>query len=557
MVRPISPRLASALVLAVALGAAAGPGCSKPAPSVDAGAPVVLAPVPAPAGLVADVYLATPDATWSKARATLGGPAMLMPVSAGALVTTVLGLPITAAAEVDGAVPVVGAIVEGTEQPQVVIGVHVKDGDRFVDQLTKPADARFAARAEGSAHLTHLEPKGAGPKGPAALAVIGNYLLVAPTVAEIVAVGPYVARTLSTRPVPKEELAVEAEGAALAGPVLKAARAMTADAARLPLGGAVQSVLEVLADAKHARLTAGLDDRGLHARAIVTPKLGGPAEKLVGGLAVGDPRRMLDLPADSLATFVFYQSAAARAESAALQADGLAKLLDRQLPDADKQAVTGALTALGEARGDWFYGGITFGPTGPAGFARAAVVDADKLAKGVKSLVGLVKGGPVKALLADMDLAVSTGTAKVDGVSGAVDRLRLERRGKDKKPLEGPSAIDLLYAIDHDALQVATGFDAKAALAALAAAPKKDHVANVAEMKVAIEGLGPEVAFAVLFDPVRIGVVQGAKPSGAGGGPIAVAAGKSGGGASAELWARVDVATEALREVMRRRAAGR
>jgi hypothetical protein len=316
----------------------------------------------------------------------------------------------------------------------------------------------------------------------------------------------------------------------------------------------VQSALEVLGDAKQARVTAVIDDRGLHARATVAAKQGGPAEKLVAGLAVGDPKRMLDLPADSLATFVFYQSAAARAESAAVQAEGLAKLLEKQLQAPEKKVVVESLAALGEARGDWFYGGVTFAPTGPAGFARAAVSDADKLAKGVKSLVGLVKSGPVKGLLEDMDLGVSTGTARVDGVGGSVERLRLESRGKDKKAADGPSAIDLVYAIDKEAMLIATGFDAKAALASIASAPKGQNVGGVPEMKAAIDGLGPEVAFAVLFDPVRIGVVQTGKPAAGAAGPIAIAAGKAG---ASDLWVRVDVATEALREIVRRRAAGR
>jgi hypothetical protein len=555
MMRPLPARLAHVLALALAC-VAAGPGCSKPAPPADAGAPAALAPVPVPAGLLADLYLTTPDATWSKARATIGGPAMLMPASAGALVATLVGLPITAAPEVDGAVPILGALGEAAEQPQIAIAVHVRDGGRFVDQLTKPAEARFSARAEGADEIVHLEPKGAGPKPPAVLAVIGNYLVLAPTAAELVALGPYVARTLPTRAAPKDELAIEADGAALAGPVTKAARALTAEAARLPLGGAVQSVLDVLGDAKHARLVANLDERGLHARAVVTPKSGGAAEKLLAAVAVGDPKRMLDLPADSLAAFVFYQTAAARAEGAAVQAEALGRLLSKPLSAAEKETVTATLAALGEARGDWFYGGVTVGPTGPAGFARAAVTDADRLGKGVKSLLGLVKGGPVKALLDDMELGVSTGSAKVDGVAGSVERFRLERRSKDKKAADGPSAIDLLYAIDKESMLVATGFDAKSALASLAAAPKKENLGGVPEAKAAVEGLGPEVAFAVMFDPLRIGVAQGGKaPTAAG--PIALAAGKGGSGAASELWARVDVATEALREVARRRVGGR
>jgi hypothetical protein len=557
MRRPSFLRAASALALAAALGASAPlAGCSKPTTTADAGAPEALPPVPAPAGLLADVVLSTPDATWSKARAALGGPAMLMPASTGALVATLLGLPITVAGEIDGGVPIVGALVDASgQEPHAAIGVHVKAGDRFVDQLTKPAEARFTARPDAASHMTFLDPKGAGPRAPGVLAVLGNYLLVAPTAADLTNVGPYVARTLPTKTAPKEELAVDADGPALAGPVLAAARSLTADAARLPLGGMVQSALDVLADAQHARLTAGLDPAGLHVRVAVTPKPGGATAKLASELTAGDPRRLFELPADSLAGFLFYQSPAARAESAAAQAEGLGRLLDTKLGPADKEAVAGALRELGEARGDWLVGGLTFAQTGPAGFARGAVLDADKLDKGAKALIGLAKSGPVKALLKDMDLGVSTGTAKVDGVGPTAQRVRLERLSKAKKGgPDMPTSIDLLYAVDKDALVVATGFDAKAALASVASAPKKDNLGGVPDMKAAIEGLGPEVAFAVLFDPVRIGAVQTGRPAAAPG-PIAVAGGRAPGGG--ELWLRVDVATEAVREIVRRRAGGR
>lgn len=559
MTRSLLSRLGTALACACWIGAATPVGCSKPAPSVDAGAVVALAPVPAPAGLVAEMYLTRPDATWSTVRGALGGSAMVMPASVSALVATLLGLPIMLAAEIDGGIPIVGALVDGGEGQELrgTIGLHVRDGDRFIAQLTRPAEARFAARVDPASHMTYLETKADSPKGSPALAVLGNYLLAARTAGELVQLGPYVARTLPTKPMPKEELAIEANGAALAGPVSKSARAMTADAIHLPLGGIVQSALDILADAKLARLTAGFDAQGLHARIAVTPNPGGPSSKLIADLAVGDPKRMFDLPAESLGAFLFFQSPAARAASAASQAEALARLLDKHVPAAENAAIASALAQLGEARGDWLIGGVSFSPAGPAGFARGAVSDADKLAKGAKALTGLATSGPVKALLEDMDLRVSTGKAKVDGVSGALERVHLARLGKEKRPgSTTPSAIDLLYSIGKDGLLVATGFDAKSALSAIARSPSKDNLGRLPDMKAAIDGFGPEITFAVLFDPLRLGAAQAGKPSETGG-PVAVAAGRrvAAGGDSGELWGRVDVATEALRELLRRRSA--
>src|SRR4051812_48137788 len=77
-----------ALGALVALVTPAAACSSKVAPD-DAGAaalPESLAPVPAPDGLVAELYLSTPAATWDKLRAMVGGPAMFLPQSFGALV---------------------------------------------------------------------------------------------------------------------------------------------------------------------------------------------------------------------------------------------------------------------------------------------------------------------------------------------------------------------------------------------------------------------------------------------------------------------------------------
>ncbi len=92
--------------------AAIGPaGCSSSSSGPDGGtAEAPLTPVPAPEGLLATGFVPTPDATWARARAAIGGPSAFFPQSFGGLAATGLGLPITVAGEIDGDVPVLAAL---------------------------------------------------------------------------------------------------------------------------------------------------------------------------------------------------------------------------------------------------------------------------------------------------------------------------------------------------------------------------------------------------------------------------------------------------------------
>ncbi len=88
--------LALALCLRSPLGA-----CSSHGGGADAGATVAVdtAPVPAPSGHLGDLFLPAPGATWDKMRGVIGAPALFLPQGFGGLVATLVGMPITYAAE--------------------------------------------------------------------------------------------------------------------------------------------------------------------------------------------------------------------------------------------------------------------------------------------------------------------------------------------------------------------------------------------------------------------------------------------------------------------------
>ena len=570
-------RAAFCLAVPVLLGASVGGlgGCSKPVAQEVAAVVEDLSPVPAPQGHLADLIVPAPDAVWTKARALVGGPAAFFPQSFGALAATMLKLPVAVAVEIDGAVPVLGAALKNGAAPaQAAVGIHVKAGGRFLDQLTKGPDARFTARLDEASRIMVLTTKsdtpGAVPQ--AAMGVLGNYLLVARQEAELLAAGPYIARTLPSRPVPKEDAAIEMPEAALSGPVLaEMQRAWTgtrSDLERLgapalvPVAGTVDMLLGVLADSKQARLTLDLDATTVHTRFTMTPKPGGgAASKALGEMAVGDAAPLLDLPASALLGMLWREPAAARAAAILKQAEALTKLLGPDAKAEDKEAILAALRAEDEARGDWVALGVSLDPTGPNAMVRAPLVDAEKMSKALKQLVALGKLPSVKAQLKASALDVSSGKTVIENLPGDVQRVRFEKiQPKDAKgkaaslPEAGiPGSIDLLYLVSTDTLVGAAGYDPKEALRSLTKGPAEGSLGSNPAIKSALASLGADASFALVVDPLRILALRSGKSAPPDSAPVVVAIGKT--PEPSAMWARVDVAAVVVQELIKHRGA--
>ncbi|WP_437611412.1 hypothetical protein WMF20_05860 [Sorangium sp. So ce834] len=566
----------AAALLALVLGLSAGAlGCKSPGAPADAGVQG-LSPVPAPAGLIAEAFLPTPDATWAKVRALVGGPAALLPGSAGALAASLLGLPIAVASEIDGNVPALGVAVETPDRPhpRAALGVHVKDGARLIDQLTRGEGARFRATPDAATSIALLEPLQG--TSPAALGVLGNYLLVAETPGDLTALGPYVARTMPQAQVPKEDLAIELPGHALEGPVLRAARSAW-DRARgpdgapaataVPLAPMIEGALAVLGDLERARLTLTLDESA-HLRASGTPKPGGgPASKASADLAVGDVKPLLDLPADALVGVLVRDRAASRAENVPKLVDAVAGLVEGGLPPAERERLGAAIRAASDARGDWFAGGVRFDGAGPTAFVRAAVSDRAKLEAAIQDLVGTAELPPIQAALKREGFRVSAGKAELAQQGGEVRRVRIEQTAAAGQPggagapparkgapgAGPPPAIELHYLIRDDGLFASVGNDPSAGLRSAVAAIQGESLGDAPAMKAALAPLGADIAFALVLEPLRLVASRLGQPGAGDPAPVVIAAGAApaGAGAPAALWARADVAAAAIRELSR------
>lgn len=585
----MSLRALRPVVLALALipiGACdkGGTASSGPASTADA-----MTPLPAPAGHLADIFVPAPADTWGKLRSSVGGAAVLLPQSFGGMASVLTGLPVTASAEIDEAVPVVGAAMRQGKGPlMVTLGLHVKSGERLIGQLTRGEAARFNANVDQASRVTLLTDKVSPESGRLALGVLGNYMLLAQTPADLFALGPYVVRTLPTKPVPKEEVAIEVGEAALSGPMLEAAREMRthgegAAAALIPVSSMLDGLIGLFGDATRARITLTLDPRVVHARATITPKPGGgPGSKMVAELPVGDAKPLLDLPDATTVGLLWRESPASRGESAPKQAEALSKILGQDVTAEDRAAISAALKAEAEARGDWQAIGIAWNGTGPTAMVRAPVTDTDKMKAALKQLVDLTALASFKKAIAGRGLSLTSEKSVVENVAGDVMRVRLGRadaddaRGKgdkgkaekgkaDAKPRKGddksadksrkadeppppdvPKAIDLLYLVNGEGLFATAGFDPKDALRSLTRAPANAPLSGVAPMAAALSEVR-DASFVLVADALRISAMaSGALPGAPA--PALIAAGRT--ASPAELWARADVPFAVLQEIV-------
>lgn len=571
----LASRFTLGLVLPLWLGACAAPaGCQKHE-AQDAGPAVVedLSPIPAPEGLVGELFLPTPDATWSRARTVIGGPAAFLPQAFGGLAATLLKLPLALSAEIDGGVPVVSAVIKRGNLPAfAAVGLHVKAGDRFVDQLSRGPEARYTATRDEASHITLISPKQASEDGePFVMGVLGNYLLVAEKLEALEAAGPYVARTLPTRTMPKEDLAFEIADAALSGPVLENLRTRWASVrsdtsnASLPLtpvADTIGALLDTLGDAKQARVTATLDEAGVHAQVTITPKPGdGPGAKAVAGMAVGDAAPLLDLPATTQVAVLWRDTAASRAAEVPAYTAALAKLVGEKASAEDKEAISAALRAESEARGDFGTFAFSLDPVGLGGAVRLAVADEDRMGKALKQLLDLAKRDHIKERLKANSLAVSAGKTVVENLPGDVQRVRFEWSNKDDKPADpkaaaiaaAPKTIDLLYLLDKGTLFGAFGGDPKEALRSMVKPSTEATLGSVAEVKGALTALGSTASLALVADPVRVVAARAGKSAPEASAPMVIAIGKT--SAPAAMFGRVDVSARAVQEMVKHRNA--
>lgn len=358
---------------------ATGAGCSKDAPPAPTVPSAVAEPeVPAPATLLAEVSIPTPNATWAKLQRSIGGAVGILPSSFGGLVATFTGLDLGFADEVDGLAPAYAALgapaVEGSGVGFVIAAKLVEM--RRVRALLLGGDtSKYKARQEGT--LTYLT----GPTKDYAMALTASgYLLVGGSEADIAALGPYAYRTLPKRAPASEAVVVTVPKASVRGALrsqllgswahFMAEKLEQDEQMRKAHGGrapdfadpkGILSVLDAVVQ-KRAQLLEHLDGATLRVETLDTrlrgtlSLAGDAADPVVKSVLVerstGDASTLLGAPSDAAVSLFFHDDAGEREKRVDDWVADLGAVFGKRLGEAETKRARDVAVAWSKARGD-------------------------------------------------------------------------------------------------------------------------------------------------------------------------------------------------------------
>jgi hypothetical protein len=577
-------RRARLWVAAVGLAVAGCSGCEdgeKSGAAASASAAAALAPVPEPAGLAADVLVPAPGATWTKLRALGGAGVALLPSTFPMLAATFLGLPPDSADVIDGETPLTGVLGASVKKDlAVVLAVHLTSGRELTARLTTGAKAAYVEKKDDKSGVTVLEAKPGKASTELVLGIVGNYLVASREQEDLLAYGPYAARTLPTRPMPKEAIVATAGKKALAGPIANELRARwkkvsaglsQADqqnrqkhGGRAPdfgdpavalagMGGAVESFLAVLDSTKQARLVVQPGEDALNVQLVAEPDATGAARDLARSLTVGKLDPLLALPASVAVAALTRSSAKSRTDSASSTADGLVELFGDRLKKPDTEKVKKALGELAEGRGDWTAYGLALTPG--ALVLQSAVTDQKKLDAGAKSALRLLElpafREPLSRFVGEYSMKVEK--AKVAGLDAPAQRALITIKASTMRTANDPAGkvdtapkpVELLwYFPSEDKLVAALAPDAVPVLVGQVGSKTEATLAASPALKKAVARAGADVSFAVLVQPLKLGAagVLAGDDS-----PLLVTLGRTG----EQPWLRLDADQGAIRGLIR------
>jgi hypothetical protein len=392
-----------------------------------------LAPVAAPAALIVEGVVATPDATWQRFQHGVGGGAGLLPTTLGGIVCAATGLDARLGAEITGASPAYLVAAGDPASPGWLLAMRLVE-ERRARPLFEGASAIFDARDAGPG-VVELSARGkasvlSGAAGSAVVAIApGGWLVLGSTADALQELAPYATRTLATKGATgtgtgTSSITLDVPRWALAGSLAEALGTGWGDAehamleddralreahgGRAPDFGDPRAIMTVLDAWMQKKLAALRDLRGLHVAidvgengvsAVVTAppaSANGAASEIVGALLSSDSAPLARLPRETvLALFLSNgANADARAGDAAEVETALVTTLGTRLTPADAKRVHVALDDWYGARGDWATLGLTMTPTDRGVVADVATSDPARASRGVREALDLLAHVP-------------------------------------------------------------------------------------------------------------------------------------------------------------------
>jgi len=347
-------------------------------------------PVPAPAGLVAEAIIASPDATWKKAQTAIGGFILLAPPTFGGILGAVAGVRALPTV-VDGASP---AYAVAGENGRWVVAAHA----------VTPSLARSTLAD-------------AGPSENACVRVQGQFVLVGSDCDAVTSLGPYAYRTLPTKPPPPSAIWGSMDHAALAGfakreldarlLALKKFLLDKDDEQRRAHGGRAPDLadpkplvaaLDALAreyedhvtSMARAEIAIDVDDEGMSAHASIFPPPSGEAKAWMDSLEGGSTAPFAVSTEGTLGTLFWRSGPDDRERAAKTVSETLRDSLGDRVPAADVAKLSDELGRIAKARAGWAIASVTSGAS-PGLFARFATNDAPAITSAIEGIVDLAR----------------------------------------------------------------------------------------------------------------------------------------------------------------------
>jgi hypothetical protein len=545
------------VLAAVLVGLGGASACEKKSPagqpSPSASASASLAAVPAPAGLLAEVFIPHPSRMWGALRKTAGTSLRWFPATFPMAVGTLLGLPAHVVTLMSEDLPVVGALASASSRPLVgVVGIHVRSGREVVAVLTTGNAASHEAQPTTPGGLTVLSRKHPKGSGGTVLGVLGNYLLVGTSPSDLERLGPFVARTLPKRKMTASALSVVTPAAALEGPAAewlerqwqayrktlerKDLKNRVAHGGRAPdfgdpaaalmgIDAVAKAVTQVLRSARAAELHLDVEPDGVSVLLQVSARKQGAAARLVEEMAVGDLGPLLSLPKSALVAVLTRTTARARESWAKSTGEGLQSLFGDRLKQKDRDFVQSTLGRLAVGRGDFATYALLHGRSGTSLVMQSALTDAEAFDAGARALFRLPKvrafQEPIRQFVGE--IRVTQDRLEVKGLEGKARRARLTvkpapmrlSRGESSQVSLAPPPVEVLWWTRGQMVYGAAAVDAAPALVDVATSggTKGGGLAADSWLAAVATRAGTEVSFSLVVQPIALGLPGDARAS--------------------------------------------
>ena len=525
--------------LTAALGVSQG--CAKKQRSSErvSSSAAALPDLPEPPGILAELRVAHPDATFRTLR-ELGRPLSgLLPAGFPMLTASLLGLPPLTADSFDPELPVVGLLIQsGESSPAWLLAVHAVSGPELVAKLCTGDHAPFLNVASAVAGLTLIQPSAENKKDPKtlpALAVFDNYLLIAEKAESLLSAGPYAARMLPKRPAAQAAIAVRFAHSALESKLVPALRGLWAayrtrlahldqtnrsahggrapdfaDPAQVILGAdtLVESLFSLVDGAATLELAFEPFANRLDAAVLLEPEAGSEVQSKLATLAAADARTFLTLPAETQFALGLARTNDEREAAGKAAGDDWVRLLGARLSERDAQQLRGVLADWELGRGtETCYGFL--GGSEPGAFLVAKVADAARLKRAGSGFFGLLALPSVRGPLVEFlgQPRVSDSAAPSDGLSNVTrKRLSFAATGPGKTPT---SPLSFAWLVNEERAFAAASKNGDAALKTVVQSARGEQKTLGAQAGIAdsVQRIGAQAAlFAYLDARVPFGV---------------------------------------------------